>query len=277
MEAAPILSSSNSSVRSRLVAIDPTFEDVLKSTLDRIDAFDPTIALFWETAGVREKVDTYCLRYVAVLYELYVKEEKELSRLPDVLAVQLLCCITWRLFDNCLDGHTEKSKAYFDSLVSFTHLYRFSESCMGTSPHAPLERHYRAMTNAAWQELEAPLPLSRIWERCAIFLFAIETVATLNPDSVTLYKDYINYSGLAHDAHDLYSDLASGIKSLPAHWIRELDEDRVFSERSVGRLYDRIRSEVTDLEQHFSSSDFEKSYPMQYSLLHDSREAFRRN
>lgn len=271
-----MLSSSNGSVRSRLEAVDPELAEFLRATLQRLEEFDPSIEHFWRTAGIDAKIETYLLRYVAVLYEMCAVEGKNPALTIEALAVQLLSCAFWRLFDNCVDQHTELAHAHCDSLISYSHLQSFTQSAGYTQANTALERHLRCMTAASHEEATAPLPFDRIWERCSVFVFAAETIANLSPVSISHFKDYINYSGLAHDAHDLYSDLKSGTKSLPVSWIQDLDEDQVFSELSVERLYNRIRHEVSGLQGKWADSDFIKKYPLMWTLLEDSHSAFRR-
>src|SRR5207249_10695081 len=104
-------------------------------------------------------------------------------------------------------------------------LYSYSQSLSPNDIRGTLERHYSLMTAQAVAERTVAIEMSEIWKRCSVFLFAAETMSHLSSNSIDLYKCYLNYNGLAHDTHDLLSDLSDGVESLPARWMREASPD----------------------------------------------------
>ena len=103
-----------------------------------------------------------------------------------------------------------------------------------------------------------------------MFLFAGETVATLESASLELFKNYLNYSGLAHDVHDYLADVAGDVQSLPAQWMKEINPDGVFSIAAVKGLYARVRAEVASLERTLAAQTASMNTPLTERLWKES-------
>ncbi len=130
------------------------------------------------------------------------------------------------------------------------------------------------MTEQALIEKTSPIEISDIWKRCSIFLFAAEQIAQLSKDNIELYKHYINYSGLAHDTHDFFSDISGKVISLPVFWMQQLNPNEVLSINTVKLLYEKVRTEVKPLEAKFKSLKVEKKFALINHLLKESWRTF---
>jgi hypothetical protein len=262
----------NAKLLEELKNINSSVDIVLQEVFETINTYDSEVIKFWIDEGIKPKVESYLLRYVIPLYELIISEKKK--NISNALVIQLLSCISWRTLDNCNDFHEEPYKAHLNSLRATLHLYEFSKNCTTKKILSSLESHYKLMTEQAVNEKTRPIKLNNIWKRCSIFLFASEEIFNLSKDKVELYKQYINYSGLAHDTHDYFSDLSSKVISLPVYWMRELNCDEVFSVNAVKMLYSKVRKEVEPLEHNFKLQEVYNKFPLISYLLIESFKTF---
>jgi hypothetical protein len=241
---------------------------MLEAVACEITRFDTTLWKLWSEQGLTAKLESYGLRYVTPLYELLLNERKQ--GVVEALVVQLLSCVAWRHFDNCVDLHEPLLKAHVASLLSYVHLYEYSQRLGEQDVRGALEEHYRQMAAQAALERTQAIELTDIWRRCSIFLFAAESIAQLSNEKTALYKCYINYTGLAHDAHDLLSDTADKVWSLPARWMKEVNPEGVLSIAAVKALYDRVRIEAEPLEEAFKAFGAVKRLPLLQHLWNES-------
>jgi len=265
-------SKNNITLFEELNAINNSVGTALQKTIEQINKYNSGLLKFWIEEGLKPKLDSYLLRYIIPLYELMVSEQKK--GMASALAIQMLSCISWRTFDNCIDTHEDPQKAHINSLLTSLHLLDFSSNSTNEKILPCLERHYETMAEQTIIEKQKPIELNSIWKRCSIFLFAAEEICKLSNDNITLYKHYINYSGLAHDTHDYFSDISGKVISLPVHWMKELNPDGVLSIHTVKLLYERIRQEVEPLENIFKMLDVEKRFPLINHLLKESWQTF---
>jgi hypothetical protein len=189
-------------------------------------------------------------------------QESSTPQIP-VLAAQLLSCVAWRTFDDCVDGHVAVEASYLPSVMACLDVIRYVQARIGgDNVTRDIFGHYRIMCEQANKERRDALPLDDIWKRCSIFLYAPEVLAGLSKDCLAVYRDYLCYTGLAHDVTDLLSDLSAGIISLPVLWFREVSEFGVVTIDTVERLYDRVRAAGSLIEARFHTEEFETRYPL---------------
>jgi hypothetical protein len=133
-----------------------------------------------------------------------------------------------------------------------------------------LAQHYKQMAAQASREKTHAIELTDLWKRCSIFLFAGESISVLSDESIKAYKCYINYTGLAHDTQDLFSDTSNRVQSLPAHWMQEVNPEGVLSISAVKALYDRVRGEAASLEESFKAFSCVRKWPLIQHLWNES-------
>lgn len=250
-----------------LLAIDNSILKTIESVLTELQNFNPTIFSFWDREGMKPKLTTYLLHYVIPFNELLKQEKKENSKL---LAAMLLSCFAWRTFDNCIDGHESNKTSHIVSLQSCLQLLEYSQRNFKTEVVKAIQSHYNIMSMQSLQEVESPIPLSEIWKRCSIFLFAPESLASLNEKSISTFKNYINYTGLAHDMTDLISDITSGIISLPLYWLKEHNNYNLLNVEAVSQMNQKAKDAVKPLEDYFKEVEIETKFPLMFHLLKES-------
>lgn len=255
-----------------LLKIDSSVEDILLQIHTQTKEYEPQIHKFWTNAGLKSKVDTYLLRYIVPFYDLFKTSEKKIDIEP--LIVQLLSCVTWRTFDNCVDSHIAIEKGHQTSLMATLYLFDYTKRISNRNIFPILEHHFKLMNKQSIIEKKLPIKLENTWKRCSIFLFAVEEIAHLNKESIEIYKQYINYTGLAHDVHDFISDVNGGIISLPVFWMKQINPDSVFSVNRVRLLYERVREEVEPIENMFDRINVANKFPLLNHFLKESRETF---
>ena len=265
-------SKQNQKLFKELNDINNSVEKTLHETFLKINEYDSSLLKYWTDEGLKPKIDSYLLRYVIPFYELLIQEKKK--NIVDALVIQLLSCVSWRTFDNCIDTHEAAHKAQLNSLLTSFHLFDYSKSYTTEKILPALELHYKLMTEQTVIEKSKPIALNDIWKRCSIFLFAADEISQLSKSNVELYKHYINYSGLAHDTHDFFSDISGKVISLPVFWMKQLNPDEVLSINTVKLLYDKVRTEVKPLEKKFKSLQVEKKFPLMNHLLKESKRTF---
>lgn len=249
----------NDALFEELRIIDPSIEGVLRQVGVALSNFEPSLLTEWSAQGLWPKIEAYSLRYVLPLYELAKSPHTDLS---DILAVQLLSCVSWRHFDDCLDAHGSTIAATLASSLSCLRLYEYAQRLTSGSIRGTLERHYAVMAEQAITERTKPVELHDIWKRCSIFMFSPEAIARLHNERVEVFRCYINYSGIAHDIHDFMSDAAEGVKSLPVSWMGEVNPDGVFSVSTVKCLYEKLRGRVAPLEQQAEELQIPRCFPL---------------
>ena len=255
-----------------LLNIDSTIEYLFSQLYTNINDYDPQILKFWDDSGLKPKVDTYLLRYVVPFYDLSKNPENAIS--IESIIIQLLSCITWRTFDNCVDGHVPIEKGHKTSLIAAMHLIGYTQKVSKKNILPILEHHFKLMNEQSIFEKKSPVKLKNIWKRCSIFLFAAEEISLLHKGKTEIYKQYINYTGLAHDVHDFFSDLKENIISLPVFWMNQINPDSVFSINRVQLLYQRVRVEVEPIEIMFDEINVAENFPLLNHFLKESRETF---
>lgn len=253
----------------RLGAVDPLVPAVLKAVESEVRRFDGNIFLNWEQQEIAQRVQTYVLRYVLPLYELARVERSHL--LVEGSVIQLLSCVLWRHFDNVLDHHRDLAMTSRHLVHAAGDLCSYSLLYANRDVRRDVAAHCDVMVASANCERESPLCLSDIWMRCSIFLLAAQDVLGLSTAAISLMKQYINYTGVAHDAHDLISDIERRVLSLPYMWLLESDRDQVLNVRSVKALYSRLQLEVEPLEREFQRLRVAEQYPIMWDLISESR------
>lgn len=249
----------NEELFEQLKVIDPSIEVVLSRVGIALSNFEASLLNEWSAQGLWPKIQAYSLRYVLPLYELAKSPQTDLT---DILAVQLLTCVSWRHFDDCLDAHGSMITASLASSLSCLRLHEYAQRLTSGNIRRPLEHHYAVMAEQAITERTKPVELQDIWKRCSIFLFSPEVIARLHPERVEVFRCYINYSGIAHDVHDFMSDAAVGVKSLPVSWMGEVNPDGVFSVSTVKRLYEKLREYVAPLEHQAEELRIARRFPL---------------
>jgi hypothetical protein len=257
----------NAALYKQLLTIDPSIEGVLCGVGEALAAFDPKLFAEWGEEGLWPKVEAYALRYVLPLYALTGPSR---DGLRDILAVQMLACVAWRHFDNCLDSHGSTIRTSLASSLSLLRLCEYLHWITSESIGEALKRHYIVMARQATIERTEPVGLTDIWMRCSIFLFSAETVAKLDNELLDIFRCYINYAGVAHDVHDYINDVTNGVKSLPVAWMDDLNPDGVFSVAAVKRLYDRLQERVATLEDCAKRMRIEQRFPLIAELWNES-------
>ncbi len=252
----------------QLFAIDNSIPQTIESVLIELKNFNPTLFAFWQREGLKPKLTTYLLHYVIPFKELLQSEKKSDTKL---LTALLLSCFAWRTFDNCIDGHESNKTAHAVSLQSCLQLIDYSQTNFSVNAINAIQSHYSIMTTQSLRETEMPIELNDIWKRCSIFLFAPETLAELNEKNISIYKNYINYTGLAHDITDLISDISGGIISLPLFWLRENNPFNLLNEQSVKNMNEKARVSVKPIEKFFNSIDVQNNYPLFSHLINISQ------
>ncbi|BAU55654.1 hypothetical protein [Mucilaginibacter gotjawali] len=240
---------------------------IISEIFEEIRNYDSSMFSFWEEAGLQSKIITYLLHYTIPFYELLESEGKNNVGL---LTTQLLSCLAWRTFDNCIDGHESNKVAHLNSIQTCMHLIDYAQFKNLNSTISQVKGHYNVMLEQAIQEAINPIELDHIWKRCSIFLYAPETFATLNETNITTYKNFINYTGLAHDLTDLVSDISGGAISLPIFWMREANEYNWINVKVMKSVYQKARDSVKHVEDYFRQNDIEHKFPMLNHLLKQS-------
>lgn len=251
----------------QLLAIDNSIPKTIESVLIELQNFNPTIFSFWEREGMQPKLTTYLLHYVIPFNELLKQEKKENTKL---LTAMLLSCFAWRTFDNCIDGHESNKTSHIVSLQSCLHLLEYSQRNFTTDAVKQMQSHYNIMSMQSIQEVESPIPLNEIWKRCSIFLFAPESLASLNDKNISIFKSYINYTGLAHDMTDLVSDITGGIISLPLSWLKENHCHNLLNIEGISQMNQKAKDAVKPLETFFKEVEIETKLPLMFHLLKES-------
>ena len=257
----------NQALFEQLSIIDSSIEGVLRRVGDNLSEFEPSLLTEWSDHGLWPKIESYSLRYVLPLYELLKPQQADLI---DILAVQLLACVSWRHFDDCLDTHGSIIASSLASSVSCLRLHEYARRLKSSTIRGTLERHYVVMAEQAEIERTRPIELHDIWKRCSIFMFSPETIANLADERIEVFRCYINYGGIAHDIHDFISDAAHGVNSLPAVWMHEVNRDDVFSVSMVRCLYERLRQHVVPLEQQADRLQISRRFPLVNHLWMES-------
>jgi len=249
----------NNELFEQLRIIDPSIVEALRRVGVALSNFETSLPAEWSAQGLWPKIEAYSLRYVLPLYELAKSPQTDLT---DILVVQLLSCVSWRHFDDCLDAHGSTITTSLASSLSCLRLHEYAQRLTSGSIRGTIERHYAVMAEQANTERTKPVELRDIWKRCSIFMFSPEAIAKLPDESVEVFRCYINYSGIAHDIHDFMSDAAEGVKSLPLSWMSEVNPDGVFSVSTVKSLYEKLRQRVAPLEQQAEGLQISRCFPL---------------
>jgi hypothetical protein len=249
----------NDELFQQLKSLDSSIEEALRRVGDKLSEFEPTLLTEWLDQGLWPKIEAYSLRYVLPLYELMKPPQTEST---DILVVQLLACVSWRHFDDCLDAHGSIIAASMASSSSCLRLHEYARRLASGSVRKTLERHYAVMAEQAKIERTRPVELQDIWKRCSIFMFSPEAMANLADERLEVFRCYINYSGIAHDIHDFMTDAAEGVRSLPVTWMNELNPEGVFSVSKVRSLYENLRRRVVPLEQQAGELQISVRFPL---------------
>jgi hypothetical protein len=251
----------------QLRIIDQSIEGVLQRVGDALLEFQPSLLTEWSDQGLWPKIEAYSLRYVLPVYELAARAQTDLT---EILVAQLLTCVAWRHFDDCLDSHGSIIEASLASSLSCLRLHDYAQSHSSSSIRESLGRHYAVMADQAMIERTRAIELNEIWKRCSILMFPLETMANLVDERVRLLRCYINYAGIAHDVHDFISDAAKGVHSLPVAWMNEVNPDGVFSVRAVKELYVKLSQHVAALEQEAKELEISQHFPIMSHLWMES-------
>lgn len=251
----------------QLLAIDNSIPKMIESVLIELQNFNPSIFSFWQREGLKPKLTTYLLHYVIPFNELLRQEKKDN---PKLLTAMLLSCFAWRTFDNCIDGHESNKTSHIVSLQSCLQLLEYSQKNFTVEAVKVIQSHFSVMSIQSLREIETPIPLNEIWKRCSIFLFALETLASLSEKNISLFKCYINYTGLAHDMTDMISDITGGIISLPLFWLKENDNLNLLNVQGVSRMNQKAKDAVKPLENYFKEVEIETKFPLMFHLLKES-------
>lgn len=268
------MASANGPLFSELCSIDPSIPEILDAVIDEVHAYDSSLIKFWHDANFLERVAAYSLFYLTPFHELLRNKHPSETAL---LATQLMSCIAWRAYDNCVDGHQPPRMAHRFSLAACMQLTRYVESAFENKPADSIkniELHYQLMADQAERELREPIPVEEIWKRCSLFLYAPDELARLDALPLSLFRDYINYTGLAHDLSDIMSDIATGVVSLPIHWIADAGDCGTINVQVLEQVYEHAQRAVRPLEEGFETADVESRYPLLHRLLRNASTVF---
>jgi hypothetical protein len=119
--------------------------------------------------------------------------------------------------------------------------------------------------------MDKPIKLQNIWKKCSILLYVPQTLAQLSENSLLLYKNYLNYSGLAHDMNDLVNDIATHTISLPIHWFREVSPYGLMNVKVIEKIYEHATIAVEPIEYVFNKNNIESNFPLMHHLIKDLR------
>jgi len=241
------------------------FEDVIHE----LDLYDKGLYDKIVTYNLQGKIYPYFIYYVLPLHELMQIEGKPYS--PKVLTLQLIACLSWRSFDNSIDSHTESPQSEFHLISLYNHLLLFSLSTIGNNNLGLIERHFEIMADMAEIEKNKAIPIQDLWKRCSIFLYVAEDLLQLSDQSIKVFKDYINYNGIAHDLHDFYTDIVSGTQSLPVTWMREINSHLTFDKQSLCSVYEIANREIRPIAEFFSKESTNQKYPITCLLLNQAK------
>jgi hypothetical protein len=258
----------NRALFEQLRSINESTTDLLERVSLEIANFEPSLLDEWHERGLWPKVEAYTLRYVIPMGELLGESSK--SSVVSALVVQLLSCVAWRHFDDCVDGHGSAVRASLASSLSCLRLQAYSQRLVSGSIRTALEQHYSVMAEQAAAERSHPVALCDIWKRCSILMFAGESIARLSEDRMQIFRCYINYGGVAHDTHDFMSDSALGVMSLPALLMNEVNREGIFSISAVKALYEKVRRQVIPLEEMAGQLQIRARCPMIHHLFMES-------
>ncbi len=262
----------NRALYRRLAAIDAKVPQVFSELVSELESYDPGLLESWDREGMTPKVATYFLRYVLPFYELL--RLGGVDQYCRLLVAQLLSCCAWRAFDNCVDGHVPYKEAHHLSLVAFGRLSDYVSCNWPVRAARDLRSHYDAMAEQAIRESVEPVPLEEIWKKCAVLVYAPESLARLDSRAVTFYKNYINYCGLSHDVADFVSDIACQVVSLPVKWFREADSNGVLTVAVVEAIYAGARAAVRPIEESGEEMILGGQLPLTTCLLKDASAVF---
>ncbi len=248
-----------------LVCIDSSIPDILQQVLLEINSYDPAILKFSDNEGLKPKLTTYLLHYILPIYEILCANKR--PNIPKLLAVELISFLAWRTFDNCVDGHESPKTAHLSSLSFCIKLIDFVQKNFAPMMMDDVYFHYKVMTEQSLQESEKPIELYDSWKRCSIVFYALEKFSGLDGSHVALFKNYITYTGLAHDMTDFLNDISSHTISLPVHWFLEENEFGLINVFTVKKIYFKVRTAVKPIEDEFISLDIKVNYPIINHLL----------
>lgn len=257
-----------------LCDIDPSIPGILDAVIGEVHRYDSSLLELWREAGLLGKVATYSLHYLVPFHALLYRGHPTETAL---LAVQLMSCLAWRSYDNCVDGHEAPRIAHLHSLAACIRLIRYVESTFDTQAVdgvKDIEMHYQLMAIQVERELQHPVPVGEIWKRCSLFLYAPEALAGLDDMRVRVFRDYINYTGLAHDLSDIMSDIASGVVSLPLRWLSEVADSGIINVAVMEQVYERARHAVRPIEDGFAAAGVQENYPLIHRLLREASAVF---
>lgn len=248
-----------------LLLIDSSIEQVYKDVETELYNFDSGLIQTWEREGFNRNISTYFIYYLVPLYELLRHEKKE--NVTQCLVIQLMCCIVWRSFDNCVDEHLPVKEAHHKSIISNLYLYKYLQSKCSDDLSDVLMHHHDVMTQSAFIETQKGIPIDDIWKRCSIFLFTPISIAQLSEYSVNLFKMYINYNGLSHDIQDFLNDFSNKTISLPVYWMNNMNPENVLSVKVVEDLYTKAKTHVIPIEKVLFSNDVKSNFPLFSHIL----------
>jgi hypothetical protein len=252
-----------------LLAIDKAIPKTIESILFEIESYDPNLFRVWENYGIKDKIATYLLHYVLPFGELL--KESNTGQTSKLLAVELLSFISWRTFDNCVDGHEDIKMSHLGSLASCMKFVGFVQTHFPNAIVEDIYEYYKVMAEQALKESEQAIVLDDIWKRCAIIFYAPNALAKLHKNRVEIFKSFINYTGLAHDMTDIANDISNGIISLPVYWLRGDGITPTINRLSIMQLYTKVQDELKPIEEKFAFEQVEKKFPLMKFLIENAK------
>lgn len=236
---------------------------LLGAVIERIASHDQTV---WASMSLPEsshRRDSYLIRYGLPLAEIYGWPERNDPVLADALAAHFFWALSWRHLDNVLDASVVDQIEVGNLAVALSRASRLQceVACrIGVAWSDDAAELLRVLCITAQNERRAPIPRESIWHRAAPFLIVPQTLLRLGAEREALYQAYINLDGLAHDIHDLLTDVRLGIRSLPASWFADLDPQLGFRRDIADAWFDKAAREVAaaavDVERWMSGGHF---------------------
>ena len=236
-------------------AIMPHAPHLVESVAARIAFYDSSV---WNSMNLVDNLsrrDSYLIRFTLPLAELHGWPTREDSTLTDALAAHFFWALCWRHLDNVFDANSIDQEDVGNLAAVI---------CRATRVHVTVGRIVQrewsdeiisliqTLSETAMRERISPVPRNLIWQRATPFLIVPKTLLGLSRDQLSIYKSYINLSGLGHDVHDLMNDVRLGIASLPASWFSELDPQLSFRRDVVNAWFDKAIIELLAAESDLS-------------------------
>lgn len=210
--------------------------------------------------------DSYLIRHCLPLAELSALAECEIIH---ALAQNFLWQVAWRQIDDAIDAPRATPEMISRAIVSVADAAMAHGARYGKGDHANMRELLSRSIDVSVAEKSQGISIEDTWARAAPFLIVPNSCLELSRESISTYKAFIAADGLAHDIHDLASDLELHIRSLPVRWLEEIDSNRTFLPATIDKWHARCAAELRNAISKVREFDADRKYIVMAILLDD--------